>query len=364
MPGQGNQRVLPIFKMVGKEQLFKEHVRDKKAFFRDMTDLFAVSGLGGEFTLSAQNMALGTSHTKGLTVKTLGRGGVIMTANYGNNSDNLQFLVVAPNGDNNQLFRLLRAGVHKLSEDEGDDMLKRHADYGNAGLGIFQPDLKKFAELERRRTLAATPKAAPQPVPAPVTIPPEQPSAERKPFYKDTTRLALFMEELEKHATPEGLITRYDCLEVLSTNFAAASNASGAMLKGIIGDGHLTADSENMLRFGGVWLTEWQGKCSKQAVSTPPAAPAPAGDLLGNFLQLTVLDEEMKKMSERRVLVAQTVTDLGREVAETEEKLCGLRGLLTDASEEMKSIETKLAESKYADAAKQIDAIRKFLLPK
>ncbi|MEI6863840.1 MAG: hypothetical protein WCK46_00500 [Candidatus Adlerbacteria bacterium] len=358
-----DKRVLPTFKLGGNDFFAQKHVRDKRLFWRDITELFAISGLGGQFQMVVKGKLPGRHHTKGLTLGIPAAGGAIFSIHYGSNDDRFESMIVAPHGmDSNHFTGLLKTGKGLLDRETADQALERRARYGQAGQDLFAPEAKKFAE---KKPVAAAPpqaKAAPAPVPTPPpaqppapaaptpTTPPKVATPRSKALSSDSTSMTLYMEELGKHATPDGYVSRADCLRVLVDQSFVQGQGAGSVLASLIRDEHLvtSSQSENWLSFGSKW----------QKLANTPSLPA-AG--LSDIQQLTVLLTEERGLRAQREAVA---TDIGRvesEVARLERLLQTQREVLFTSQAGLQEIDAKLADPKYASAREHVELIRKIL---
>ena len=162
--------------------------------------------------------------------------------------------------------------------------------------------------------------------------------------------MTLYMEELGKHATPDGYVSRADCLRVLVDQSFVQGQGAGSVLASLIRDEHLvtSSQSENWLSFGSKW----------QKLANTPSLPA-AG--LSDIQQLTVLLTEERGLRAQREAVA---TDIGRvesEVARLERLLQTQREVLFTSQAGLQEIDAKLADPKYASAREHVELIRKIL---
>lgn len=344
-----------------------------------MVELFAISGFGGEFHCSVHRPVNGNPAVQGLKLKPH-KFGVLIEANYGKRDDILQFSVIAPQDprDPSKFLEILKKGQEALANEEEDEALARRASYGRGGDSNFSAESESYRQKQRVASTPAQPVApqlAPVAVPAPAATPPAVASPAQKPetgarsvpFYKDATSLHLFMEELEKHATPDGVVTRTNCTNVLSRDLSIKGVSTGAVLRGIIGDGHLTevVGSDELLRFGGMWLTAWQNKNGQtEKEASPPqtsASPTPEvsidfGALLSNIDRLT---DEAVKLRTRRGEISTALSDIEPKIARMKTELEALESQAKTLGDEHTMIGAQLADPKYAEAEGQLSILQK-----
>ena len=382
MASHDGKRILPTFKYTGGSEFLKKCIRDRKLFDRDMTELFAASGFGGEFHCSVHRPVKGNQHVRGLKLKSHANG-VLIEANYGGTDDIVQMSVIPPVDcrDAMRFFELLRAGQKLLVEEDEDDALMRRASYGRAGDYNFRVEMEKYAQ--QLRPAAPTPPQEAAPTPAPV---PETPSAapvvapaiadatknERGvPFYKDITSLTLFMEELEKHANGDGYITRNNCLDLLRKEKFAQVQGLGSLLKGVIGSGHLTEDGNSeILRFGGMWLTAWLNKSGRinQDLSRPLGASGPGVETGPSLVELLssidTLTDEAARLRVRQGEITSALQGIEPNIARLKAELEGLESQAQTLTTELEDVTRELSNPKYAEAEQHLGMLQKLHMKK
>lgn len=350
-----------------------------------MVELFAISGFGGEFHCSVHRPVNGNPAVQGLKLKPH-KHGVLIEANYGKRDDILQFSVIAPQDprDPSKFLEILKKGQEALANEEEDEALARRASYGRGGDSNFSAESESYRQKQRVASAVVQPVAshpADVPAPAPTAPAPIQPAVasgtipRSTPFYKDMTLLALFMGELEKHATQDAVVTRTNCIAVLTKDFSVKDVSTGAVLRGIIGDGHLAevAGKGELLRFGGMWLTAWQNKRGVTEPSTPPVQDGAIS--IGDLLSIDTLTDEAQRLRLRREELEATLgtlqpraaqikaelLELEPKVAKMKIELAGLDVETTNSQRELDGILTELSDPKYAKAQSDLALLQKLL---
>ena len=384
MASHDGKRILPTFKYTGGSEFIKKCIRDRKLFDRDMTELFAASGFGGEFHCSVHRPVKGNQHVRGLKLKSHAHG-VLIEANYGGTDDILQMSVIAPVDCRDPMWfhELLRKGQQFLHEEDEDNALERRASYGRAGDQNFRAEREKYAQ--RLRPAAPTPAPreeapapvaaapAPSPAPAPAVAPapvpqspvePQKPvTARSAPFYKDMTSLQLFMSTLEEHATPEGFVTRSNCTGILVKEGFAQSAGAGSMLRGVITEGHLVQqDNHEMLRFGGMWLTAWFQKNGIEQPASAEAQRPPEGKItLGDLQEIDRLTDEAEELRLKRERLASSLQELQSKIATKRSELEELETQAQRLQVEHDGVDAQLSDSKYIEATESLAMLQKLL---
>lgn len=343
-------------------------IGDFADFKRDLTELLVVAGFGGPFNCSLISVVKGTTHTKGLHVKTPAKFGVHVTAHYGSNDSNVLCHLGCPSDvrDPHKFFEYLRNGEMRLEDESEETTAARRKKLAELGVGLFAK-YNQPAEKQQGRVLpdltAATPPAPP---PAPPAAAPAAPAAAAAPAQKpaaprlrnDPDSIAAFMELLQESASPDGYIPRSTCLTVLVTVGLAQTNGSGIVLKSLITAGHLTESGDGeRLRFRGKWLTAWQKKAPQP---TKAAAPELSLDY-GELSSLDALTDEAARLRTRRDEVQAILSRVAPNLEEAKARVTELQAQADEASAELAQIDERLADPELKEAGQKLVLLQRLL---
>ncbi len=385
-PGQvvrmGGAQPLPTFNFIGSHRLL-DRLPNRREFLFDLTEVLVKAGFGGDFTVVVRTPVKGTSHTKGLTIKSPHKDGVLIHAHYGSNDSNIEILLVCPafQRDPHKFSSFLKEAAVALTTEDEDAVRVRLRSYQAASnndnrFNNFVHRLTKMLPAPTQEARQAAPLPAPStppPAPAAEVAPPsamamaltEAAVARRVPLYKDDDMLILFLGEVAPLRDGRGFVARNKCLDLLVEHgLSETKNGSGSVLKGLLNRGVFTtaATSSDRLAISALWLDRL-GLSTPASQTTQVQVPAPAAASLnlGNLVALQKRGEEIRGLRARqkgldaRVGTAQTTVDEQRARLRTAE------AELAKLEQERTFVETSLADPEVAQVESVLEGFRKLL---
>lgn len=233
-PGRvvSSARVAVDFKYNGNHKMEKRI--NKHNFERELSAVLREAGYAGCFTVTIQSPAKGTTHTKGLRIKSTTRFGVEITWHEGSNDNCLQMCLSCPHQTTPTEFhsklKAAHAAVEALESFESEPEVSVPAPQSATVVTLRPPQvLPDVSQETAARVEALTPPAL-----APMKLATHQ----RERFIDDETNVEIFMMEVIEHASPKGWVKTAVCSKAL-VRLGYSVNGTGPVIKSLVNRGHL-----------------------------------------------------------------------------------------------------------------------------
>lgn len=205
-----------------------------KRFKDELTDLLRSAGYAGTFNLVLGQYVKGTSHTKGLRIKSPTVHGIELTWHEGSNDNCLSMILCVPRHENVEHFHA------KLKQALTSAPAAKDEDVAEEGM--------------RMTTIESASKSS-------------DPGGNEP----DQTLVELFVEEVVKQIDAFGSASRQVCLDVIE-QFGVAKEMANATLSSLVQYGHLAANGDDAFELG----APWRDKFKKTTVSEPVLQSTPS----------------------------------------------------------------------------------------